>query len=408
MTVKFSSKEIHFLKKDSDNFKIKPPETYFSDLLLTKKNRIKAFQKKLSEVTISWNNFLCAVLELNSDRSESIIKNKKETLETFFNSFPDHKKGIWKCLSKTSFIMAFCGYESEKKAANRLVSLKEKLSTAFRTEILMGVAKFPCHDFSKPQTVVNALKAADHAAFFGPDTLIHFDAVSINISADRLYQLNKYNMAIKEYKKGLEIEPNNINLINSLGVCFGVMGKLDNAKLEFEKALKINPNEVMVIYNTGLLYQINGNLYQAIQCLHKAHDIDDCVFEVEFLLGKLLFKIQQFDRAMAHLEAASRINPESGLVFRIKGEIYLAKNQPEKAGIEFNKAVKLNPLDAVALSGYAKSMLLQDKNLNIAISLAKKSIAIQPANSLFKDRLKAIMKKIEVHASQEEKIKSAS
>lgn len=406
MTARFSSKEIHFLKTDSDDFKIKPPETYFSDLLLTKKNRIKAFQKKLSEVTIPGNNFSCAVLEINSDRSESIIK--KETVEAFFSSFPDHKKGLWKNLSKTSFIMAFWGYDSEKKASHRLVSLKDKLSKAFNAEILMGVANFPCHDFSKPQIVANALKAADHAAFFGPDTLIYFDAVSLNISADRLYQLNKYNMAIKDYKKGLEIEPGNINLINSLGVCFGVMGKLDKAKLEFEKALRINPNEVMVIYNMGLLYQVNGNIDTAILYLRKAHDIDDSVFEIEFLLGKLLFKEQLADQAMFHLETASRINPKSGPAFRIKGEICLAENQPEKAGHEFNKAVKLNPLDAVSLSGYATSMALQDKNLHIALSLANKSIALQPANPLFKDRLKTILEKIEDRTHQEEKIKSAS
>jgi hypothetical protein len=36
MTTKFSSKEIHFLKTDPDDLNIKPPENYFSDLLLDK------------------------------------------------------------------------------------------------------------------------------------------------------------------------------------------------------------------------------------------------------------------------------------------------------------------------------------------------------------------------------------
>jgi len=57
MTNKFSSKEIHFLKTDPDDFNFRPPELYFSDLLLTKTIQIKAFEKRLSETKIPGRNF---------------------------------------------------------------------------------------------------------------------------------------------------------------------------------------------------------------------------------------------------------------------------------------------------------------------------------------------------------------
>ncbi|MBU1345040.1 MAG: tetratricopeptide repeat protein, partial [Proteobacteria bacterium] len=264
MTNKFSSKEIHFLKTDSDDFCIKPPETYFGDLLLTKPLQIKAFEKRLSEATIPGEKFLCVVIQISPDPCETIREKAKDTFEAFFNAFLDHKRGIWESLSGTSFVLAFWDWDSEKKASRLIVSLKNKLSASLKTDILMGVAKFPFHDFSKVQTLANALKAIDHAAFFGPDTLIHFDGISLNISGDRLYQLNKCDLAIKEYQKGLEIKPDDINLINSLGVCFGIMGKLNKAKTQFEKAMKINPNEVMVIYNIGLLNRIDDKIDKAI------------------------------------------------------------------------------------------------------------------------------------------------
>jgi tetratricopeptide (TPR) repeat protein len=407
MTSKFSSKEIHFLKIDSDDFNFKPPEMYFSDLLLTKTVQIKAFQKRLSEVKIPGENFLCAVIQISSDASESVQEKTKDTFEATFNSFLDNKRGIWESLTGTSFVLAFWDYVSVEKASQLIVSLKDKISAALKADILIGIAKFPYHDFSTSQTFANALKAIDHAAFFGSDSLIHFDATSLNICADRLFGLNKYDMAIKEYQKGLEIEPNDINLINSLGVCFGVMGKLDKAKLEFKNAMKIKPNELMVIYNIGLLYQIEGDIDKAIMYLRKAHGIEPSVFEVELLLGNLLIKKGQPNQAMPHLETASRVNPKSGLAFRMKGEIYLVDNLPEKAGYEFNKAIKLNPSDAISLSGYAKSLDLQEKNLNIALTFAKNSIAIEPDNPLFKKRLKTILKKIEDSPISEKKIKTA-
>jgi len=407
MTIKFSSKEIHFLKTDSDDFNIKPPEDYFSDLLLTKTAQTKAFQKRLSNAKIPGGGFLCAVIQISSDESNPVQEKAKTTFEAVFNSFLDNKRGIWESLNETSFVMAFWDYTSVEKASGLILLLKEKISTALKAGILMGIASFPYHDFSKIQTFTNALKAIDHAAFFGPDTLVHFDATSLNISGDRLYQLNKCDMAIKEYQKGLEINPNDINLINSLGVCFGIMGKLDKAKREFKKAMTINPNEPMVIYNMGLLYQIKGDIDKAVIYLRKAHDIDPLVFEVELLLGQMLIKKEHPGQALPHLEAASRTNPESGLAFRMKGEIFLADNHPEKADHEFNRAIKLNPCDAASLSGYANSLELQEKNLNIALTFAKNSIALEPDNKLFKKRLNAIQDKIEGRTLLEDKIKTA-
>jgi len=405
MTNKFTSKEISFLKTDSNRPDFTPPETYFSDLLLTEPIQIKTFQERLSQIKIPEKKFLCAVVQISSNAPESILEQANDTFEAVFNSLLDKKRGIWESLSGTSFILAFWDYASEKKASQLIVSLKNKISAALKTDILIGVAKFPFHDFSKSQTVANALKAIDHAAFFAPDTLIHFDATSLNISGD--YQLNKSDMAIIDYKKGLEIKPNDINLINSLGVCFGITGTLDKAKHKFKKAMEINPNDLMVIYNIGLLYKIDNDIDKAIIYLRKAHGIEPSVFEVELLLGHLLFQKGHQDQAMPHLEAASRINPKSGSAFRIKGEIYLIDKLPEKAGREFNKAIKLNPSDAVSLSGYATSLDLQEKNLNIALSLAKNSIALEPDNKLFKERLETIQKKIESTPLEEGKTKIA-
>lgn len=407
MTIKFSSKEIHFLKTDPDDVNINPPETYFSDLLFAGTVQTGTFQKRLSAAIVPEEKFLCAAIQISTAESEPVQEKAKTTFEAVFNSLLDHKRGIWECLNQTSFVMAFWDYSSVEKASRLIVSLKEKISAALEADILVGVAVFPCHNFSKAQTFTNALKAIDHAAFFGSDTLIHFDATSLNICGDRLYQLGKWDMAIENYQKGLEIAPDDINLINSLGVCFGIMGNLDRAKQEFKKAMTLNPNDPMVIYNMGLVYQIEGDIDKAIIYLRKAHGIEPPVFEVELLLGQLLIKKNLLDQALPHLESASRINPDSGLAYRLKGEIFLSVNHPEKADYEFNRAIKLNPSDAISLSGYANSLELQEKNLNIALTFAKNSIALDPDNELFNKRLAAIQDKIENLNRLEDKIKTA-
>ncbi len=424
MTNRFASKEIQFLKTESDDFHINPPEKYFSDLLLENPIQVKTFKNRLSKTKTDNNKFLCAVIQISTIKkmSKSLKEKSKEVFEDTFNSILEikgvdikkkgrkknaGKRGIWESLDETSFVMAFWDYKNEKKASDLILSMKEKISKSLKADILIGAAKFPYENFSREETFDNALKAIDHAAFFGPDTLIHFDVTSLNISGDRFYHLNRYDMAKNEYRKGLEIEPDNLNLINSLGVCFGIVGKLDMAKLEFDKAIKINPNDVMVLYNIGLLHQIKDDIDKAVIYLRKAHGIDSSLFEVELLLGSLLMRENNFKQALPHLEKAGRINPESGLSSRMKGEIYLRTNLPEKAGTAFNKAIKINPRDAVSLSGYARSLELQNKNLHIALSFAQNSVDISPENRLFQKRLKMIQKKIEKHPVSEKKSKSA-
>ena len=93
MTLKFSSKEIHFLKTDSEGPKIKPPEKYFGDLLLEKTKALKVFEKKLSVTKIPGGKFLCALIQISLS-SDSILDKTKDTFKNVFNSFFDHKKGI--------------------------------------------------------------------------------------------------------------------------------------------------------------------------------------------------------------------------------------------------------------------------------------------------------------------------
>lgn len=402
------SKEIHFLKNDSDTPPICWPQSFFSDLVHAPTIPVEKFNARLASAKIPGNDFICAVIQVSGADSEKTRERARDVFEACFHSVLNKERGLWESLDDTAFALVFWDYVKESKACQLVSLLKEKISTALKADILMGVAGFPFHDFKRNDILGNALKAIDHAAFFGTHHLTFFNAVSLNISGDRLFQLDQYDHAIQEYQKGLQIEPKNINLINSLGVCYGVTNQIEKAKKEFEKAIALNPTDVMVIYNIGLVHRINEDEDKAILYLKKAHGINPHVFEVELLLGHLLFKQDKWDRALPYLESATSLNPRSSMAFRMKGEIFLKQKDPASAGAEFTKAVKLNPSDAISLSGYAQSMALQNKNLKIALTFAGKSVALEPDNSLFNRRLKKIHQICEqADADQDQTFKSA-
>lgn len=406
MTTKFSAKEIHFLKTDSDDKHLTPPLQYYGDVLLNKTAPVMNFEKRLSAAARLKDSFVCAVLQLVPDNDDLTFEKAGTAFENTFTSLLDNDRGIWEALDERSFVIALHVEKTNNKTTRMIKSLVEKLGSVFNAAYLAGISFFPFHDFDRSQTFANALKAVDHAAFFGPGTIQDFDATSINIHADRLFALQEYAKAIRQYETGLTIEPGNANLMNSLGVCFGVMDEQEKAKEYFKKAMDAAPQEPMSVYNFALVHYIEGDLEKAVLYLRKARSIRSDVFEVELLLGQLLVKQKKTKQALTHLETASRLNPESGMAFRLMGEIFLDQENPKDAAVHFNTAIKRNPSDAVSLSGYAKCLELRDKNLNIALSFAKNSVAIEPDNIVFRERLAVIREKID-NIVTPDKMKSA-
>ncbi len=409
MMLKFNAKEIPFLKTPGDTPDLTPPEVYYSDLLTQPSREFEMFSRRIVDTCASQQTFTTAAIQIDPAAPQKTIDKANEMFHACFHSVLDEDRGIWECLDPFTAIFVFWDYHTIAQGKKLLDLLNETLSQALNTKLIMGTIAFPFHDFPAEEMAGCALKALDHAAFFGPGHTVEFDGRSLNISGDRLFQLNNIDAAITEYEKGLSIAPADINLLNSLGVAFGVEACLDKAMEFFEKARNINPEEVMVLHNIALIHRINGTNDSALVYLKKAHGINPDIFEIELLLGHLLFKEKDFDLAMPHLDAAIRLKPESGTAFRIKGQICLEREDAPGAAAQFNQAVKLNPNDAQALHGYARAMALQKKNLPIALLFAKKSLDLDPENEQYRQYLGKIQNILERadEISQNNAIKSA-
>jgi len=296
------------------------------------------------------------------------------------------ENGMWGRVDHDSFGCFF----SEKDAAEGLLLAKrvhERLEEHPNEAVIIGLASYPALNFTKSQILENARKALVHAAFFGPGSTVSFDAVSLNISADKLYQEGDINEAIKEFKNGLLLDPSNVNIRNSLGVCYGVLGDFEKAMEEFETAIWLDPIEIMAIYNLGLVNLLMGHKDKALELFLEADHEGEEVFEVVFQIGKLYLETEKPEKGREFLEKAVRLRPESGIGFRYLGQCYATLNKTDKAVPAYKKAVKLNPNDSHSLSALGYLFEVQDENSEIATVFCKKSIEISPENGLFRHRL---------------------
>lgn len=87
------------------------------------------------------------------------------------------------------------------------------------------------------------------------------NVLALGSLGDCLMALERYDEAVRVYKKALKIIPDGeqkLNIQNDLGVCYFKKGELEKAIVEFKAVLKQNSDHVNAIYNLGQVYYHEG------------------------------------------------------------------------------------------------------------------------------------------------------
>ena len=303
------------------------------------------------------------------------------------------ERGFWG-VEDSGLLAAVWPGRSAEDALQIARRLQDEIGAAAARQVRVGVAGHPTLDLPPQAALDNARKALDHAAFFGPDSRVAFDAVSLNISGDALYERGDVPAAVREFRHGLELDPGSVNLHNSLGVCYAVLKDYEHALAEFTAALRLQPDDHMAVYNLGLVQALLGRRDAALGFFLRANELRGDVFEVLLQTGKLYLEMGQPQSARPFLEHAARLRSKSGSIYRLLGDCYTAVGVPEKAINAYKKAVKANPADVAALSALGCLFDEKGENPEIALVFCRESARLAPDNALFRARLGALYLKM--------------
>ena len=152
-----------------------------------------------------------------------------------------------------------------------------------------------------------------------------------------------YDLAIKNLNDFIEINKNESDAYNLLGVCFFENNKLDKAEINFSNALKIEKN-YKFFYNRG---------------------------NVRREMNKLSLALEDYN-------AAILIEKNQGDLYNNRGNLYYRMKNYPSAINDFKKFSELQPENEKAFLNIAKSQFLVDdfqsaiKNLKIAININSK------------------------------------
>jgi len=295
-------------------------------------------------------------------------------------------KGLWGAL-ESGLLAGFFPDKNGLQALDLTRRIQKNLKQKTQKTITAGIAEYPSIMYQRTEILENAAKALDHATFFGPDSAVVFDGISLNISGDKLYEAGDIQGAVDELKTALKLDPDNVNVHNSLGVCFGILGNYEPAIEAFKKVISIEPEDYMALYNLGLVYMLTDKRGQALELFLKADKINGAAYEVAFQTGKLYLESGDPEKARIYLQRAESLEPEAGAVYRYLGDCHAAGNMPQEAIAAYRKAIKLNPQDAASMSALGCLFEAQGENPEITLMFCRESVGLAPDNALFRFRL---------------------
>jgi len=168
---------------------------------------------------------------------------------------------------------------------------------------------------------------------------------------NQLFTEKKYDEAIALLKQFLEINPNVYQAFINIGDCYREKGELEKALEEYNKALEQAKNdELMGKEMTAKALARIGECYMRKEDFETAQDYFKLSIEsypeneiLAYNVGEIYFSNQKIDEAIYYFELSTQIKSDWGPPYLKLGYAYLNKGDFEKAKLNLNKFLELDP-----------------------------------------------------------------
>jgi tetratricopeptide (TPR) repeat protein len=147
-------------------------------------------------------------------------------------------------------------------------------------------------------------------------------------------------------REGMEIlenlvgnEPENVNVLYNLGMCYSQLGSIDKSIETLEKCVRLAPHHANALTALAYSYSRKGEYDKAFGKLKIALEIDPDNFFALRNCGAVLGKLGRHEEAIACLEKASQLVPDSPQVLYGLGLAYQENGDLKKADDLYKKVI---------------------------------------------------------------------
>ncbi|MCI5159569.1 MAG: tetratricopeptide repeat protein [Candidatus Electrothrix sp. AUS1_2] len=227
-------------------------------------------------------------------------------------------------------------------------------------------------------------KAILHAGFYARGAVVAFDALSYNVSGDLYFDESDYKQAIREYRAGLQLQPDDVNLLNSLGVALAEINRHREAEACFARVLQQEPQNSMALINKGMCARLLGRPDEAVACFEQGLRYDtekserqQAALEICLQLGKLYCLQEKFEKAVALLDEWRKLHgePSEFIFFRLFGEAAMGAGKHREAIKALQRSLQIYPQNTDSQSMLGLLYVLDNQGAEVGLSLCDRAVS---------------------------------
>jgi len=194
-------------------------------------------------------------------------------------------------------------------------------------------------------------------------------------------QEGKLPEAIERIERAIALVPDEAMAHNNLGVAWMQSQQPALAQASFERALALEPDYPEAHFGLGLILNERGQWADAARHLARVQALQPGHAEAAFQHGRACLALQQYEQAVASYDRALAVQPQYVSALVNRGHAQLALGQIEAGAASYQQALALEPERAGAHSGLGHACMGLGQ-FEEAIAHYERALALQldPAN----------------------------
>jgi tetratricopeptide (TPR) repeat protein len=127
--------------------------------------------------------------------------------------------------------------------------------------------------------------------------------------AATFFARSQFSAAAEEYRKALEVQPNDATVHNTIGMCYQYMGNDAMARRHYDRALELRPSYAHVWNNIGTLEQSRRRFKEAVRAYKKSIALKRDLAGTWKNLGNAYLALDEIAPAIESYQEALRLDP---------------------------------------------------------------------------------------------------
>ena len=209
----------------------------------------------------------------------------------------------------------------------------------------------PAVDFYKQFDVAAALVNQGQYAAAIPEWKKALDMQPDDVGArfnfgETLLRADRFEDGVSQLEESIRLNPHFAEAHNNLGVALGRLGRNQESEKELRLAIEENPDYAEAYHNLGSTLLVENRLEEGKQQFVKALQLKPDFSAARISLGRAFIAEGHFEDAAAAFRETIRKAPESPDGYLALGQLDAEKNDMQGAAAEFRKALDIDPGNA--------------------------------------------------------------